>query len=256
MQPSAIANHTTLPTVHEGLGIALKRESRDLYNCIRLAFNPNIICKLMDDTIASTPYYQIQQHELIQLIGRIAENRKLLELAQKITLLGKNKYISVAVDHAYKNLFRTLIDEKTDLKNPSHEIIIAHFTDEAEKLLKNPNPNLESIETMRNSLKNKLYLKPPLSTKMKAAICGIIGALLGAAIGIIIGMVCLGGIGVIPGAIVCAFKGFTTGTAVAIGTVSAGAAIGAGAGFFSAKRNNEAYKNILTATRKIHRAYI
>ncbi|MDR3477208.1 MAG: hypothetical protein P4M14_04180 [Gammaproteobacteria bacterium] len=99
--------------------------------------------------------------------------------------------------------------------------ITDHYIQLVDQVLLNPRLSLQEIERSGKSLDKKLYGTAPLNSYLKAAIFGVMGALVGVALGIVIAggsTVWAGGVGAIPGAILGAFKGAALGITIAEAT--------------------------------------
>ena len=185
-------------------------------------------------------------HELTQTLDKIANNKDLSWLLDKIRCLSGKSEVNDKVVDAFRKFFGRLCNESVDLISGPYPTIIQHVAQEAANVFYNPNRGYKEIGNSFEQLDEALHGKQPMSPKVKAAICGVIGALVGFAIGIVVGAAITawgGGFGALPGAIAGAFLGFTVATTVGIGGAGLGALAGGVSGFFNAKENIKKFKS-------------
>jgi len=183
------------------------------------------------------------------LVG-FAEAINSLEVSKKTK---DNKKIIASVPQ-FKLLFQDIQQNPNKHTSP---ILIEEFTQLANDFITKGDMTHDEIDAFAKRLEQrleevKLEGKPQMSERTNTIVCGLIGALVGAILGVAIGAVMtgyVGGVGAIPGLMFGAAKGFTIGSAIALGATGG---IGGGAfGFFSAREDQKQYDRHLKAIENI-----
>jgi len=183
------------------------------------------------------------------LQAKAAQNPRILTFVDSFVDLYNDQLLLKDIRICYANLFKTLLNEKVNIADPSVKIVISEFHTLAKKLHMERRLDKSAVDKFAANLDRELYGQKPIPVMLKTAIFALIGCLFGAVVGFGAGVISTawaGSVGALPGAALGAIKGMSIATTVGQYTL-AGLATGTlGFGFFagaSARNNHQIYRN-------------